>query len=459
MGSVRTLVVDDDDLTRELLAHVLRKEGHEVVEAGDGAEALTRLGAERFDLIVSDVQMARTSGLELLEAIAKMEDQPPVILVTAYAEPGAAMDAMFHGAADYLSKPVDVLALRSTAVRALERRRLQQENRALARETLGRRHILGTSVPVLELYKQVAQVAPTNATVLIQGESGSGKELVARTIHERSRRASGPFLAVNCAALTESLLESELFGHAKGAFTGANATRRGMFEEASDGTLFLDEIGDISPKMQAQLLRVLQEGEVRRVGGNEPISVDVRVVSASNRDLAVEVAANRMRADLFYRLNVVTLKVPPLRERGDDILILARHFAARHALDVGRPTPELSDETIVLLQAHPWPGNVRELENAMARAVAMCQRNVVLPTDLPATVGAPAEPTGHQCIDSDWPTIVQLDRRYMAKVLRRAEGNKTNAAAILGIDRRTLQRLEHDSAAEPEPSEQARKPG
>ena len=458
MGSARTLVVDDDDLTRELLAHVLRKEGHEVIEAGDGAEALTRLGAERFDLIVSDVQMARTSGIELLEAIAKMEDQPPVILVTAYAEPGAAMDAMFHGAADYLSKPVDVLALRSTAVRALERRRLQQENRALARETLGRRRILGTSVPVLELYKQVAQVAPTNATVLIQGESGSGKELVARTIHERSRRASGPFLAVNCAALAESLLESELFGHEKGAFTGANATRRGMFEGAHEGTLFLDEIGDVSPKMQAQLLRVLQEGEVRRVGGNEPISVDVRVVSASNRDLSVEVAASRMRADLFYRLNVVTLRVPPLRERGDDILILARHFAARHALDVGRSTPELSDETIALLKAHPWPGNVRELENAMARAVAMCQRNVVLPTDLPPTVGTPAEPTAHQCIDSDWPTIVQLDRRYMAKVLRRAEGNKTNAAAILGIDRRTLQRLEHDGAAEREPSEQVGKP-
>ena len=443
MTRPRTLLADDDELTRDLLAFVLTKEGHDIVQVADGAEAIARLEAESFDLIVSDVQMARVSGLELLEAANRLRPDVPVILVTAYADPDAAMDAIGHGAADYLSKPVDVLALRSTAARALERRRLQSHNQELSRAVQGRRTLLGTSVPMLELYKQIAQVAPTSSTVLIQGESGSGKELVARTIHERSRRAAGPFLAINCASLSESLLESELFGHERGAFTGASGTRRGLFEEASSGTLFLDEIGDTAPRMQAQLLRVLQEGEVRRVGGNRAIRVDVRIVAATNRDLAAEVTAKNMRADLYYRLNVVTLKVPPLRGRGDDVVALAQHFVARSALDLGRPAPELSDEAVALLKKHPWPGNVRELENAMARAVAMSSRNVVLPTDLPTTVGVPALDTSHACIDSDWPTVAELERRYIAKVLERADGNKTSAAAILGLDRRTLQRLEH----------------
>jgi two-component system response regulator AtoC len=445
MASARSLVVDDDALTRELLARVLRKDGHDVIEVGDGSEALSRLQTERFDLVVSDVRMARTTGLELLGAIAKLEVRPPVILVTGYADAAIAMDAMSLGAADYLSKPVDVLAFRSAAARALQRQRLQQENEALTQQVSGQRTLLGSSVSMLELYKQIAQVAPTNATVLIQGESGSGKELVAKTVHARSRRASAPFLAVNCAALSESLLESELFGHERGAFTGANSARLGLFEQASGGTLFLDEIGDVSAKMQAQLLRVLQEGEMRRVGGNRPIPVDVRVVAASNRDLAIEVAEHRMRADLYYRLNVVTLKLPPLRARRDDIPALARHFAFRQALGLGRPAPELSDETIAVLKAHVWPGNVRELENAMARAVAMCQQNVVLPADLPDSVGAaPPSSSVAQALDSDWPTLAELESRYMAKVLARTEGNKTSAAAILGVDRRTLQRIEHE---------------
>jgi two-component system, NtrC family, response regulator AtoC len=450
MARARTLLAEDDDLTRELLARVLCKEGHDVVEVADGSEAIARLEAETFDLIVSDVQMARTSGLELLEAAGRLRPEVPVILVTAYAEPGAAMDAIAQGAADYLSKPVDVLALRSTVSRALERRRLQRQHEELSHDVLGRRHLLGTSAPMIELYKQIAHVAPTNVTLLIEGESGSGKELVARTVHERSRRASGPFLAINCAALTESLLESELFGHEKGAFTGANTTRRGLFEEASGGSLLLDEIGDVTPKMQAQLLRVLQEGEVRRVGGNQAIATDARVLAATNRDLAAEVATGRMRADLYYRLNVVSLKVPPLRERGEDVVTLARHFIARQALGLGRPTPELSDEAVAMLRAHPWAGNVRELENAMSRAVAMCSRNVVLPADLPTTVGARFADASHRCIDGDWPTSAELERRYIAKVLARTEGNKTTAAAILGIDRRTLQRMGHTSTPDPE---------
>jgi DNA-binding NtrC family response regulator len=443
MALIRTLVADDDDLTRQLLELVLQKDGHEVVCVADGGEALRRLAAESFDLVVSDIQMAKTSGFELLDEIHRTDPDLPVILVTGYAEPGGAMDAIARGAVDYLAKPVDVQALRRTAARAIERRQLRHAHATLSREVLGRRVMLGTSAPMLELYKQLAQVAITNAVVHIHGESGSGKELVARTIHERSRRAAGPFVAVNCAALTESLLESELFGHERGAFTGATATRHGLFEEAGGGTLFLDEIGDVSPKVQAQLLRVLQEGEVRRVGGSASIHVDARVVTASNRDLTAEVAAGRMRADLFYRLSVVTLVLPPLRERGDDLLVLARHFAARHSLDVGRPAPDLSAAAISVLAAHRWPGNVRELENAMARAVAMCHGNVILPSDLPATVRADAEPAAHahRCIDADWPALEVLERRYIDKVLAHTDQNKTTAAALLGIDRRTLQRM------------------
>ncbi|HEX4802032.1 MAG TPA: sigma-54 dependent transcriptional regulator, partial [Myxococcaceae bacterium] len=302
----------------------------------------------------------------------------------------------------------------------------------------------GTSTAMLELYKQIAQIAPTHVTVLIVGESGSGKELVARTIHERSRRSDRPYVAVNCASIAEGLLESELFGHERGAFTGAHSTRLGLFEEANGGTVLLDEVGDIPAKMQAQLLRVLQEGEVRRVGGSSAIPVDVRVLAATNRDLAVDVAEKRMRADLFYRLNVVTLRIPPLRERGDDVVALARHFVARHGSTLGRPIPEISDEALQRLRAHPWPGNVRELENAMARAVAMSQRSVLLPGDLPPLLAGEPSAAGAPGIDHDWPTLAELQRRYVARVLERTAGNKTAAASILGVDRRTLQRQEQE---------------
>jgi DNA-binding NtrC family response regulator len=443
MIASRTLVVDDDEMSRHLLEHVLAQEGHEVVVVNDGDEAMHRLAASSFDLVVSDIQLARTGGFELLDAVQRSYPDLPVILVTGYAEPDGAMDAIARGAVDYLAKPIDIQALRATAARAVDRRRLQREHETLAREVLGRRVMLGTSPPMLSLYKQIAQVAATHVVVHIRGDSGSGKELVARAVHERSRRAAGPFVAVNCAALTESLLESELFGHERGAFTGASMTRRGLFEEASGGTLFLDEIGDVSPKVQAQLLRVLQEGELRRVGGNEPIRVDVRVVTATNRDLAAEVAAGRLRADLFYRLTVVTLDVPPLRDRGDDLMVLARHFAACHSLEVARHPLEITEAAATLLRGHAWPGNVRELENAMASAVAMCRGNVILPADLPSSIRQPVDLAreAHRCIDADWPTLEVLQRRYVEKVLAHSHHNKTTAAAMLGIDRRTLQRM------------------
>jgi DNA-binding NtrC family response regulator len=390
--------------------------------------------------VLSDVQMARHSGMEILDAVTQTSPDTPVVLITAYAEPGAAMDAITRGAADYLAKPVDVVALRATVARALERRRLRGENRRLRDEAVGKKALIGTSPAMLELYKQIAQVAPTDATVLITGESGSGKELVARTIHQRSRRANGPYLAVNCAAIAEGVLESELFGHEKGSFTGAYSARRGLFEESSAGTLLLDEIGDVPQKMQAQLLRVLQEGEVRRVGGSAAVPVDVRVIASTNRDLQTDVAEKQFRADLYYRLNVVALRIPPLRERGEDVVALARHFVALHAAQLGRPMPEISDEALDVIRSYPWPGNVRELENALARAVAMMQRGVVLPGDLPPLVrGETAAPA--PALDEDWPTLSMLERRYVQRVLERTGGNKTAAATILGVDRRTLQRL------------------
>ena len=455
------LVAEDDDLTRELLGRVLRREGYAVEEATNGTEALQRLRQRRYDLVVSDVQMTGASGMEILTELGERSPDVPVILVTAYAEPGSAMDAITRGAADYLGKPVDVVALRNTVARALERRHLSGEIQRLHREAAGRKSLVGTSPAMLDLYKQIAHVAPTNATVTVVGESGAGKELVARTLHERSRRAQGPWVAVNCASITESLLETELFGHEKGAFTGASGARRGLFEEAHGGTLFLDEIGDVSPRMQSQLLRVLQEGEVRRVGGNAAIPVDVRIVAATNRQLENDVAEKRFRADLYYRLNVVTLQVPPLRERGDDVVALARYFAARHAASLGRPVPDIREETLEKIRAYPWPGNVRELENAMARAVAMSQRAVLIPSDLPSPVGESRGGGGTSGVDADWPTLDELQRRYIERVLQKTEGNKTAAAQVLGIDRRTLQRLfargslAEESGLDDEPSERS----
>jgi DNA-binding NtrC family response regulator len=449
MGSrARILIAEDDELTLELLTTVLRAASHEVTAVSDGQVALAELRKAPFDLVLTDVQMPRASGLEILDAVNDGAPDTPTILITAYADPAAAMDAIARGAADYLAKPVDVVALRTTVARTLERRRLAGENRQLRTVAIEHKTLIGTSPPMLELYKQIAQIAPTDTTVLITGESGAGKELVARMLHKRSRRAARPFVAVNCAALSEGLLESELFGHERGAFTGAHTLRRGLFETAEGGTVFLDEVGDIPSRMQAVLLRVLQEGEIRRVGGSEPIPVDVRVVSATNRDLSIDVAEDRMRSDLFYRLNVVGLRIPPLRERGEDIVAISHHLVAWHAARIGKPIPEISDDTLTLIRRHVWPGNVRELENALARAVAMSSHGIILPDDLPQAISGRVE-AAPATLDHDWPKLEELERRYIDRVLERCGGNKTDAANILGVDRRTLQRL---FARKPDPS-------
>jgi DNA-binding NtrC family response regulator len=444
MDPARILVVDDDLSSRELLARILTAAGHRVTPLADGREAVAALDSgDPPDLVVSDIRMAEMDGLQVIDAYRERAPDTPVILVTAFGNIDGAVEAIRRGAADYLSKPYDVDAIQLVVSRALQHRALAMENRALRRglrERYRLENVVGRSEAMLQVYKTAARVASTDATVLIAGESGTGKELVARAIHAASPRASGPFVAVDCGAIAEGVLESELFGHARGAFTGAQVARRGLFEEAHHGTLFLDEIGDIGPNLQARLLRALQEGTIRRVGANEPIAVDVRVVAATNRDLEAAVKAGTFRADLYYRLHVVSIRIPPLRERREDIPLLAEHFAQKHGRAEGSAISPEARETLL---AYDWPGNVRELENVVARALALNPSGVVLREDLPEAVrAARSAPAPAPLPDvADRPTLAELERRYASLVLQEAGGNKTRAAEILGIDRKTLYRI------------------
>jgi DNA-binding NtrC family response regulator len=449
--TTRVLVAEDDRVARDLLCEILRGEGYEVEAVDDGAGAIERASAGRYDLVVSDVRMERSDGLEVLKVFADKAPDTPVILITAFGDVTGAMEAIQRGAYDYVSKPFNVEELKLTVGRALERKRLVAAQKAVPGENKTHlQDIVGKSPVMLEVYKLVARVAGSTATVLVQGESGTGKELVARAIHTHSPRAGAPFVPVNCTALTESLLESELFGHARGAFTGAVAAKRGLFEMANGGTMFLDEIGDMGPKMQAQLLRTLQDGEVRPVGGSEAIRVDVRLVCATNKDLDDEVKTGRFREDLYFRINVVTVRLPPLRERREDVTILVAHFLHKLAHREHRDPAAMSPEALKLLTGYPWPGNVRELENAIERAVAVAKGNVILPSDLPPEVGGSASggvpaPGGESGgggggLIADRPTLAELERRYIQLVLAENGGNKKKAAEKLGIDRRTLYR-------------------
>ncbi len=438
------LVVDDDDSSRALMRQVLEEEGLVVTDVNDGAEAIRLLDREGpLDAVVSDIRMREADGLEVVDAFRRRRPEVPVILVTAFGNVEGAVEAVRRGAFDYISKPYDVAAVKLVVDRALRQRMLAEENRRL-RRTLSEKYrlenVVGRSEAMLQVYKTVARVAPTDATVLVVGESGTGKELVARALHAQSRRAAAAFVPVDCGAIAEGVLESELFGHAKGAFTGAASARRGLFEEANGGTIFLDEISNVNASLQARLLRVLQEGELRRVGESQPIRVDVRVVAATNKDLAAEVKAGRFREDLFYRLNVVLLRLPPLRDRREDIPLLAEHFCARYA---GERGATLTTEAREALMRHVWPGNVRELENVVARALALNPSGTILVDDLPeAIAGAAAKASGPGAdLIADKPTLAELDRRYAERVLRECGGNKTKAAEALGIDRKTLYRL------------------
>jgi two-component system response regulator AtoC len=458
----RVLVAEDDTVARDLLCEILRGEGYEVEAVDDGAGAIEGAVAGRFDLVVSDVRMERSGGLDVLKAFTERAPATPVILITAFGDVTGAMEAIQRGAYDYVSKPFNIEELKLTVGRALERKRLVAEQKTVPSDAkTNLQDIVGKTPIMLDVYKLVARVAASTATVLVQGESGTGKELVARAIHTHSPRASAVFVPINCTALTESLLESELFGHARGAFTGAVGAKRGLFEMANGGTLFLDEIGDMGPKMQAQLLRTLQDGEVRPVGGTESIRVDVRLVCATNRDLDEEVKAGRFREDLYFRINVVTVRLPPLRERREDVPMLVGHFLNKLALRERRAPTAMSPEALKLLTGYAWPGNVRELENAIERAVAVAKGNVILPSDLPPEVGgrtttataASPEATGGSLI-ADRPTLAELENRYIQLVLAESGGNKKKAAEKLGIDRRTLYRaLERGGDVTPEPED------
>jgi len=436
--TARVLVVDDEARMAEVVAAALRRTGHECETCANAEAALAALDERAVDVVVTDWKMPGMDGVELLRRVHARRPGLPVILLTAHGTVPAAVAAMREGAFDYVTKPFDNDELRATVARALELQRLERENRWL-RQEVGTRYgpdaIVAESARSRELLDLVRRVAPSRAGVLVQGESGTGKELVARLLHYWSERVGRPFVAVNLKAFAEGVIESELFGHEKGAFTGALAARAGCFERADGGTLFLDEVAEIGPDVQAKLLRVLQEGEVLRVGGSAPRRVDVRVVAATNRVLRDEIAAGRFREDLYFRLNVIPIHLAPLRERRDDIVPLARHFLARYAAEAGRRLA-LSPDAERALAAHPWPGNVRELENAVERAVVLARGDTIEPEDL-LLEERPAPPAADGTLQES------LDRAAATRIraaLAAAGGNRAEAARALGVDRTTLYR-------------------
>ena len=436
---MKILVVDDEPAQRELVSGFLARHGFEVTTARDGAEALERFRREPVDLILTDQKMPGLSGLELTQAARAVNPEVAVVLMTAYGTIEHAVAAIKAGATDYLTKPLNLDELLHRLGQVRDHQRLLGENREL-RAALQERHrvegILGESGRMQEVLSLVRRVAASDATVLIRGESGTGKELIAKAIHYASRRAEGPLVRVNCAALPETLLESELFGHEKGAFTGAQATRRGRFELAHGGSLFLDEIGDLPPHLQVKLLRVLQEREIERVGSSRPIPVDVRLLAATHRDLEALVKAGGFREDLYYRINVVTLVVPPLRERREDIPLLLDHFLSKFARANGKTIRGLTREARDTLLRYDYPGNVRELENLMERAVVLTRDEVIGRADLPLSV-RDAEPESGEA--TGLPAAVEgLERRMIRDALARADGVQTRAAELLGISERVL---------------------
>jgi two-component system response regulator PilR (NtrC family) len=443
----RILVVDDEQSMRELLDIVLRREGYEMLVADSGRSALAILESQPVDLLISDIKMPDMSGVDLLRAARGIDQDLLAIMITAFASTETAVEALRLGAHDYISKPFKVDELKLRVRKALERRELQQENLVLKR-TLGTSHqfcnIIGRSEAMLAVFRLVETVATTGSTILVTGESGTGKELVARAIHFSSLRRDRPFVALNCGALTETLLESELFGHMRGAFTGAAANKKGLIETAERGTIFLDEIGDMSPMMQVKLLRVLQERKFRRVGGLEEIDADIRIITATNQDLARLVAEGKFREDLFYRINVIPVHLPPLRDRREDIPLLAEHFLARYQEQMGKQLAGISTEAMRALGDYDWPGNIRELENVIERAVALEQTPKVLSDNLPAHVLGRVPNRGPQPValpDDGFHLeqhVHEIERGYLAEALRRAGGVQVRAAELLGMSFRSF---------------------
>ncbi len=438
----RILVVDDEQSHRIMLKAVLTKEGYDVSEADDGMAAVKAVENESFDLILMDIRMTDMDGIEAMGQIKKMSPAIPIIMMTAYASIKAAVEALKSGAYDYLTKPLDIDELKILTKKALEHYRLQEEN-VFLKERLADRFdfskIIGKSRRMKEVFENLSLIAPSDATILIYGESGTGKELVANAIHQNSPRAQKPFIKVSCAALPETLLESELFGHERGAFTGALARKAGRFQLADGGTLFLDEVNVMSSTTQVKLLRVLQEREFEPLGSTKTIHVDIRLITATNKELEAEVKEGRFREDLFYRLNVVPIHLPPLRERKEDIPLLAEHFFKLYQEKNKKSIKGFLPKTIDTLMRYDWPGNIRELENVIERAVILCRGEYVSPKDLPSPFQE--EQLGEQPIISIPPgmTLEQVEKEAIIQTLEETGGNRTQTAQILGISRKTLQ--------------------
>ena len=439
--SARILVVDDDADARTTLVRVLEKEGYTAVGASSATEALDSFEQSVFDLILTDMRMEGMDGIELLRAIKSRRSDVPVIIMTAFASIDTAVQAIDERAYDYIRKPYQLAEIRASVKRALNHGALARENlelkHELVRETATDR-IVGTSPSMVEVYKVIARVAKTDTTILITGESGTGKEMVARAVHGNSLRHSKPFLAVNCGALSETLLESELFGHVRGAFTGATASRKGLFESAQEGTIFLDEISETSPAMQTKLLRVLEEREITRVGSMEPIKVDVRVIAATNRALNLLVKDGRFREDLFYRLHVVEINLPPLRDRTSDLPLLFDYFLGKYSRKLEK-TLAVAPGLIDTLSMYRWPGNVRELENTVERAVTLNHTGILNVDDLPTEIRTAKDQSPRD--DKKLISLDQMEAQYVKRVIQAVDGNMSRAAEILRVDRRTLYRM------------------
>ncbi|HXT30869.1 MAG TPA: sigma-54 dependent transcriptional regulator [Vicinamibacterales bacterium] len=465
--SARILVVDDERSMREMLSILLKREGHQVSVAENGQGAIDLLNQRPFDLVVSDARMPDVDGLEVLRHARSINPSVIAIMVTAYGSPDLLRGVAQLGVNDYVEKPFNTEVLRFRIRKELDRKRLQQENVLLKRAlhtTNQFSNIIGNSPAMQEVFELVETIAPTGSTVLITGESGTGKELVARAIHVRSPRSDRPFVAVNCGALTETLLDSELFGHMRGSFTGADGNKKGLIEVAEKGTIFLDEIGEMSPMLQVKVLRVLQERKFRRVGGTEEVDADIRIIAATNRDLGRMVAEGQFREDLFYRINVIPVRLPSLRERVGDVPLLADHFVGKFAEQMKKAISGISRPALDCLQAHAWPGNVRELENAIERAVALERSAMILPESLPealrggaasvplpasapmaaaatAATAAPAPQASQPLPDKGFDLeqhVQHLEREYIAEALRRSNGVKVKAAELLGMSFRSF---------------------
>ena len=444
--SIRILVVDDEPAMCQLVSDALVIQNLEPVTANSADQAMEIVRSQDLDVVLTDVKMPGRTGLELCGELTDLRPELPVIVMTAFGNMETAIDALRNGAFDFVTKPFEMDLLAAAVRRAINHRQLTQQVRMLreklASETSQFGHLIGQSTPMTELFDLLARIADTHSTILIHGESGTGKELVARCLHDRSSRRDEPFVAINCAAVPESLLESEIFGHTKGAFTGADSEKPGLFQRADGGTLFLDEIGEMPLAMQAKLLRVLEDSRVRPVGGNQEIPVNTRVICATNRDLKKEVECGQFRQDLFFRLNVIPVEVPPLRIRGSDILLLAQHFLEHYSKQIDRPIKSIAPAAADRMLKYRWPGNVRELRNVVERAVALTRMNQLTLEDLPESIREfkPDKMVLSVEDPAQLLPMAEIERQYIEKVLRATGGNKTLSAKLLGFDRTTLYR-------------------